>query len=268
MQQPITTLIPPDVRWAQDRNDWVRKYGEQPPPFDPSRPRQAWAFSNGGEPADIGYLTYNPVTAEVITRTISQKHAYSPNLPGEYQYAKYDPPVAGSTPVVSKWNLCDKADADLVVEELRSQLKIRVSDPFEAKTLGGQVIQYGPNETRRQWMIFHSGNVHSVGLLLASRYDRGVGNPNGHWEMADELHARWFYDAPVVDNNLEWLSYPIRAPKDDERIELVFSVPTLVTGTPSEPTGGVGSQEIIDRLAAISRQLDEQLALLGALLGG
>lgn len=186
-----------------DRPRWERTFGQQAPPFDPSRPRKPWADTSAlagekGPGALVEYTYFDAGSREFRTMTLPAREAATPNLPGRYIYPEY---VIAPTPAVivnpdgvedslSPRMLCHRAEAEELARELGAQSVVEsafsAAGPFRIDWRG---------EQRRTWMIRLGDSLFGAALLLQRKYRDGVGAP-GEWTAGAGNQPVWITRQP------------------------------------------------------------------------
>lgn len=198
------------------RATYKEKYGEQAPVWNKDRRIQRWFDSSADSlPPDEPYIIeyYAQVGGVTMRRraAITNAEASTPNLPGQYAYAKYVPAPSGAwtdildtlgrptgeRQYMSNEDLSHYTDAVAIAQQLRSVPGVdSVSDPFETVMGGPYAYRFDDTENRRFWNLRINGdNVVSVGRLLKAQYAFGVGAP-GHW-TCNNNYIQWVSDIPV-----------------------------------------------------------------------
>lgn len=256
-------------RGENARQEYRQAFGEQAPPFDPTRAVKRWR----GTPADANFNYYVPsgVSGAPLTRvsvSLAPGEAETVNLPGSVEYI---PRVVlpsgafvltglGEKQYINPAGLSTEAEA----LALQSQLEAAgwLVSGIEMETQSGPVaIMYDPGETRRYWKVNTAGRLgsYSVGLMLKDRYTKGINSP-GRWSGPGESTSPVWYsnaETPATFSVRPETPAPMRELRPDERVE---ASPFGVRIYPN--AGGSSSEKTTREIFSISAKLDEVLALL------
>jgi len=201
VRQPDEPYYPIDRLYLFERFDrasWERTFGEQAPPYDPSRPPKRWADKSAldgvADPntklVEYDYFDFGSRTFKKLRLTA--REAATPNLPGRYIYPAYEPeptpavvrhPNGGASPI-NPVMLSTREEAEALRQELGgdSVVENTVSPgPFQIDWLG---------EKRRMWAVRIGDQYYNAGLLLRRKYRYGVGAP-GEWSFAANGQPVW-----------------------------------------------------------------------------
>ncbi len=241
---PEEPFYPIDTLYLFDRFDrasWERAFGEQAPPWDPSRGVKAWADTTAIEGADdpdgvfVEYDYFDPASRKFERMRMTAREAAVPNLPGEYVYPAY---VVTPTPAViinpdggeDTFNpemLCYRAEADGLARELGATSVIENRFPE-----GGQFRIEWRGEQRRMWLLRIGSNLHSAALLLQKKYRGGVGAP-GEWMIEPSGQPVWLArkQETGLGNRQREVAVPCRHLADNEALYLGHPMKVVVYRT-------------------------------------
>jgi hypothetical protein len=227
-------------------------FGEQAPPWDRNRRIQRWFDSSAAdlppdEPYVVEYWDLRPSGPIRRRLAITNREASSPNLPGQYDYPKYEPEPSGAymddldslgRPTGRKIylpsvDLSHHADAVALTKELAAVPGITdVSAPYETVMTGPYAYRFEPHEIRRFWNLRLNGGegAVSVGRALKLKYAMGVGAP-GRWTYSNG-GLNWVSEIPadVGEQDLRpEIPIPQRPLRTNERwnVSNPFTVPMV-----------------------------------------
>jgi hypothetical protein len=226
------------------RATFRQKFGEEPPPFDPSKPIKRWMDPKPAPSPE--YTVFRDGRFELLK--MSQGEAAALNLPGMTEYPAYAiPPTAavmvsiidGQTWPIPPETLSSAAEA----AKLAADLKLS-PDAVTENTYGGPYFIDYRGDSRRQHLIEVKGARYNVGALLKMRNVNGVNSPGmwGHsgaelaWvPLVEEVHAGDEKDAipvPVRPLNKDerlrqtiagWIIVPASEMTDREMLEAIYA---------------------------------------------
>ena len=252
---------------------YKEKAGEQAPPWDQAKPIKRWADHTASASAQKGgvpyvYTSYVVDKGKVVARryTMSGAEARAVNLPGQYDYPKWDPPevrgyvyseVDGTQSNISRWWVAGQTEADALREELGAveiaETTLNAGGPYR--------YVYEPGETRRVWnVILKSGRVVNVGHLLRLRYREGVGSP-GKWE-AKTTSPRWIpakFEGPGEYDPRPEIPIPCRALLPNETPKVGFGGIIQIVKTGSTGGEGEADWEMVARIDRNVQALKKEL---------
>lgn len=215
------------------RADYEKKYGEQPPAWDPTQQIKRWfdtsVLEASADPAHelVTYSMYQDAVnlggspeTQIKKVTMTKLAASLPNLPGIYSYPKYVSapttamllgPDQKMTPLSSAALLYKEqaqAIADAIKKDTGVIYNVMLSDQY---TAWPWIAVWG--EEKRRWYDLvrdtearHSGNPGAVidaWFLLSKMYNDGVGSP-GKWQLSDSMPV-WLSTVPYPQS---WDSRP------------------------------------------------------------
>jgi hypothetical protein len=257
----ITTLFLDGVEHFNDRTDFEDTTGEQPPPFDPSRPPKHWRSGAVGTSPVYKYQSIDRGKGTYFDAQIEAGMVSRLNLPGRYRYPDWNPKTTEAQTEsghrLGGGQICLESQALRLMEELGALGQ--TAGPFESKHMGGSRIIYPADEKRRVWSIVFKGRVHNGGLLLSFRNRPGVGYP-GEWVDSDP-DPMFRAITPVTKNALPSIAIPYRPLRGDERFvrDLMGNLAVGIGEPDSDEDGGGAS---LDALERIERKLDELMSLM------
>jgi len=247
---PVYGVAELDLFTCDTRASYLKRFGVQAPPFNPSRPVQRWFDSSADQlPKDDVYILqyFESLDDGTITRRrkgITNRDASTPNLPGEYQYPQARvlkpsglwvavtllpstdgglamvPDFSGERHYIPSEQLSEQAEAIA----MRDQLRSAGFAMFDGLTEFYDNYSLDEGETRRSWCVISAnGQIWSVGYLRTQTDKFGVGAP-GHWQITDNGSPNWVCDVvPSSDNDpLPNLPVPQRTLLPNERLKLAF----------------------------------------------
>ncbi|KKM06409.1 hypothetical protein LCGC14_1744260 [marine sediment metagenome] len=206
--------------------------GEQAPPWEPSRRIKRWADRTLGEADPDGAYPvrwYQVEAGEIAWKetTITNAEAAALNLPGQYDYPKWDPAPVGGFQASNYDGSRQQVDVDAV--STREQAEILSAElnglGVEEHSLDGPFyFWFEPSEKRRIWWVKLSGGGKIfAGRLLKKQYVNGVGAP-GRWIRSERVP---WWKSGLDEIPEEWdarpeIPIPMRALEANERLQLGF----------------------------------------------
>ncbi len=291
---PITPTQPNQAQYGLDslalfkrytRDSFLAAFGEQAPPFDPTKKPKDWFDTSVDAQNDPnGVSVYKHSTGVDTTGTpiafktfgITNLEASLVNLPGQYNYPQYHiaPTDAtyGNAPI-NPLELCSKEDAAWIA----SLLNVAPNSPQgfiyqeQAKPLTGPfLINYPSDETRRMYIITNGTDKYQMnaGEMLNSMYLTGVGYP-GHWNFDATGTAIWVVgNVSAQTNNLPNWDMPLRDLLPNEKLFVASPFSGVVVQRtdmkqPTDVTNSGGGFTDADRtmLTAIQTAVNKLLKL-------
>ena len=224
------------------RASYRQEIGQEPPPFDASRPIKRW-FDPNPKPS---YFVFSDGRFEVFL--IADSLARTVNLPGVMQYPAYEvkptPAVTvstmgGETFPVDPSYLSTNAEA----VSMAADLGLPASAVSE-NVLGGPYFIDYRGDDRRMWMIERSGGKKNVGSLLAQRNRNGVGSP-GRWDVsgAEPVWVTEVRETGEGDDRPE-TPVPVRPLNADEKLRNTLAGWVIV------PAGEMTDREMLEAIYA------------------
>lgn len=245
-------------RWRRDL--FRQSHGVQAPPWDRARQIQRWWDSKAAAlPPEGQYVYQSWVLVQGVpsykTFVITNGEAASPNLPGLYDFPKWNPaPLRARMhwfgemlPPPAPDAFCLESEAFTLAKELGGFVQpggLQPPDP-------GSLV-YEPTEQRRPWVIVmgqgENRREHSAGLLLRMKSLHGIGAP-GHWDFSNKTQPGWVTETQQTgeqDTRPE-VPIPMRPLESfEEFMPHPFSLLSHVIVRKDKmpkPTGGGASQE-------------------------
>lgn len=255
-RRALKTLIPKNVEFFNDREEFEQLTGEQPPPFDASLPPKHWRV-NLTMTGPYAYDSIDRQTGKYFGTSVGGDETKTVNLQGRYYYPDHNvKPTEAQTENghrVGAGQLCLESQAAALAEEL-SPIGA-TSGPHESKHMGNSRIIYPVDENRRYWFVIHSGRVLNCGLLWSARNRLGVGYP-GRWVSSDP-DPIFEAGMPVTKNDLPPVAVPYRDLVDDERL-VRDSMGNLVVEVGEADEAGATA----DALARLEVKLDQLISIV------
>lgn len=187
-------------RWT--RADYLKEFGVQPPPFDPSRPLQRWWDSSAAEDEPETQKPYSSWVRGLDGKpvyksfTLPARLARVPNLPGQYAYPKWNPAplkarirwIDATLPPPVPDYFCLEEEAQALQKKTGGM--IRIGGVADDGTIGSLI--YDPEEKRRPWeILLPNGTLwQNIGSMLRAASAFGVGAP-GAWDISKPDFPSW-----------------------------------------------------------------------------
>lgn len=180
------------------RDTYLKAFGVQAPPFDPSRRIKTWFDStvdtSYGDSVAVYKIIGQDSTGAWAVRQIAMpaSEAAAVNLPGDIAY----PPYVVTPTTATRGGTLLNAD----YMSLESQGR-QIIAAIQAGTLLDQgdtallPAVYPPEEPRKLWVVQLDGKSYNVGLLLKLQNAKGVGSPGRWGVVSGEL--TWIPDPPA-----------------------------------------------------------------------
>lgn len=231
------------------RAEYEKAFGEQPPPWDASKPIKRWfdtgILAGSKDPGHevVTYLLYDDAGAgdmsaasRVKSVTMTKLEASLPNLPGIYSYAKFAwaPTTAklsnpdGSLTVLSPSGLMSREEALAIAGKIKTDTGLTYNVVLSPQYSSWPWVAVWGTETRRWWTLVKDGVVGTgsgkpgdtfdAGYLMSRMYADGVGAPGRFTYDADTGVLSWTSLVPMPaswDSRPE-VGMPIRALKANE----------------------------------------------------
>ncbi len=225
------------------RDAYRQAFGQEPPPYDPTRAPKGWSDPSQVGPGNVTYAPgvidpHGDPSNPYSPLTMSKSDARTVNLPGQYiapayvvapTPAVYVPLAGGNAGAVDPRSLTSAEDAQALVTAIANDLQIQAVFVSPDPNPGG--INWN-GETRRRYAIQFMGlDAQNAGYLLLYRNQNGVNVP-GSWVLQNENNEAtgavykvlaWVSKpAPVVDPNsvtAAWVPVPCRALQSGESFE-------------------------------------------------
>jgi hypothetical protein len=190
---------------SYNRDTYRATFGQEAPPYDPSRQPKAWFDSTADTSQPDNIAVYKVVGRgangnwAIRQLVIPASEAAAVNLPGAVKYPPYtvEPTRAvrtgpgGLPPVPTNPDyLSTHAQASALMVEVGGTAVVE-----EPPMGGGFGIVYPPDEPRRMWQVIFKGYGVNAGLLLKNRHAQGVGAP-GRWDLS-QTEPVWVPDPPA-----------------------------------------------------------------------
>lgn len=190
---------------------YKEKFGEEAPPYSPTRQIKRWFFTDktaaGPDPELCTVQVYDPTTRTIRNIGLLINEYTSVNLPGTVSYPKYDNPSTSLAVIVDpngntnvKLSGSSIANPELVksvVSEINSQLNVTfVAEEKDVNEYSPYKIVYGL-ESRRQMTINNgNGGKFDAAAILRDRFEKGIGSP-GKWALGPDGGPQFTPDVPI-----------------------------------------------------------------------
>ncbi len=217
---PVVQPQPSDAQYSianitlfkdYDRNTYRQTFGEEAPPFDPSRPVKQWKDDS---PNAGSYLIFTVgASGPALTPySLPKAIASTVNLLGKPNFSVYVPTPTSAYVVQldGTREVGPRAPLNPAILATRSQAAalaaLTKGTVVDGSFQGTFSDVYPPDESRRLWIIRNAAGDVQVGDLLTRENSGGVGHP-GHWDAASLQSGQYMW---VLDNVYDGTEGPNR----------------------------------------------------------
>jgi hypothetical protein len=264
-------------------------FGEEAPPYDPSKPIKRWGDttklvnSDGTPVADpenelCAYNVWDEVKGAVIKKVMTNADAAAVNLPGIKVYPKWDNPATSAAVLVdpvgsSQINgttLISWEDALKIQKEITTQLNLNATIVEQDLNSDGFYKVIWGSETRRSYNLIIAGkDPMNMGALGKSRWAAGYDVP-GKWVLNNVGYPSFVADVQTdgMQDPRPEVPFPVRNLYSNEKIVLGFGGIAHIertdkgSTTPSTGTGGGLTADQDAKLSQIAYDVKSIKALM------